>query len=358
MMIETYEHIREFEGLEVVDYQPDVGLVGPCPRMFQLWTDPYTEPVAPTTTRKVAAVAVLALTILGALVWSWLALLVALLVIPVLLAPQRERLDVDEVSDQWERFLAEPKLDHVQALVIGPWFSEIDEGPWELIEQLAENAAKFPNLRAIYFGDIVSEECELSWIEQGNQTLLLHAFPQLEVLVVRGANSLRFENLRHDNLRKLIVQSGGLSTQTIHDLCAADLPSLEHLELWLGEENYGFDASVEDLRSLWDPKTFPKLKSLGLRNSVITDEIVDALVVDDRAVARLERLDLSLGTLSDLGAEALFNSHAVLQLEELDLHHHYVSPDWAEKLASLPIAVDLSERLEEDGEYRYIAIGE
>jgi hypothetical protein len=75
---------------------------------------------------------------------------------------------------------------------------------------------------------------------------------------------------------------------------------------------------------------------------------------------RLRVLDLSLGNLGDLGAEALLATPALARLERLDIHHHYVSPGLVGRLAALGIQVDAGDAQEpEDPDdpyaYRYIA---
>jgi hypothetical protein len=83
-------------------------------------------------------------------------------------------------------------------------------------------------------------------------------------------------------------------------------------------------------------------------------------------VERLHTLDLSLGNMTDRGAEALLQSTSVRKLKKLDLHHHYFTPLFVEHLKKLPIEVDVSDRKEPDfsdwGDsthvYRYIVASE
>jgi hypothetical protein len=70
-------------------------------------------------------------------------------------------------------------------------------------------------------------------------------------------------------------------------------------------------------------------------------------------------LDLSLGTLGDVGAAALLASPAVARLQKLDIHHHYCSDEMVARLQGLGIEVDASEQeREEDEDDRYVAVGE
>ena len=367
-MEETSQHIEEFEGRRVVEYDPESGLGDPaltCPRLATMFAYEVSDAPSLSGARKVAMVVVVLLTLVGVVVWSWWALLFGGFALSVL-ATQPRQVEIVDLHDHWAKFLAEPRVHEVEALVLGPWFKEIDEGVDAIVAQLTSASAQLPNLRAIFLGDIVPEECEISWIEQGDITPLLAAFPRLETLVVRGGNGLRFSDLSHAHLRKLVVQSGGLAPETIADLTASSLPSLEHLELWLGDENYGFSSTIDELRPLWSPSRFEALQTLALRNCALADEIAEELATQPEAVSRLDRLDLSLGTLSDLGAQALYNNPAVLQLDSLDVRHHYLSDDWMAKLESLPIEVDVSEpqgyvEPSDDGDERderYVAISE
>jgi hypothetical protein len=146
----------------------------------------------------------------------------------------------------------------------------------------------------------------------------------------------------------------------VRALTRAELPALEHLELWLGEENYGGSVRVADLTPLLSGQLFPNLKYLGLRNSEIADEIAAALL-HAPVLDRIRVLDLSMGTLGDEGAAALLANPAVAKLELLDVHHHFCSEEMVARLGQLGIKVNTDERQnpdEYDGDWRYVAVGE
>jgi hypothetical protein len=111
------------------------------------------------------------------------------------------------------------------------------------------------------------------------------------------------------------------------------------------------------VKPLLTGKLFPKLKYLGLRDSVIGDEVAKAAAASP-LVGRIDSLDLSLGTLGDEGGEALLASPAVKKLKWLNLRYHYMSPAMMERLAKLGPEVDVSE-LQSESEYgRYVSVGE
>jgi len=251
--------------------------------------------------------------------------------------------------DLFNKFLQDPKVSQISALVIGNWPESYETSSSEIIDLLVSSADRLLNLKAIFFGDTTYEECEISWIIQSDMAPLLNAYPKLEHLTIRGGTKLKFTPVKLYNLKTLIIQTGGLPKEVIQGVYDSELPELEHLEFWLGDENYGADTTVEDLAPILEGKLFPKLKNLGLCNSEYQNDIAQA-VAKSAIVNQLEVLNLSMGTLTDIGAEALLNCSAIKKLKKLDLHHHYCSNEMMEKLKALGIEIDLSEQEKVDGD--------
>ncbi len=179
--------------------------------------------------------------------------------------------------ERLDALLADPKVGDLKALVIGNWFADsADSPPIEAMQRLIAAKDRLTSLKGIFWGDVVSEEAEISWMHQSDVSPLLHAFPQLEEFVVRGGVGLLFTNLKHDHLRTLIVQSGGLSSACVKDLAASQLPALGRVALWLGTENYGGDFPVEDLAPILQGKVWSKVEYLGLMNAEKADGIPQA----------------------------------------------------------------------------------
>ncbi len=246
-------------------------------------------------------------------------------------------------------------------LVIGNWSLEEPTNPVEIVNKLCANKDKFGKLVAIFFGDIEMEESEVSWIEQCSLTPILDAFPNLEMLRVRGANGLGFPKAKHKKLRAFAIESGGMGSELAKQVCQADFPNLEHLELWLGTPNYGGDCRPNDLQPILAAKAFPKLKYLGLRNSEIADDIA-GVIVNSPLLKKLDTFDLSLGTLSDEGGNALLSLTDSINLKRLNLNHHFLSNDMVKKVKKLPFTISVSDKQEPedwgDGEFRFVAISE
>ncbi|GAB3214104.1 STM4015 family protein [Marinactinospora thermotolerans] len=304
--MDIYDKITEFGGLPVVDLPPD----GPLPEAV---ADP------------------------GAVAW---------------------RLDVDPWDDRYPkfplhfaRFLEVVDTTRVTALVIGTWGEGYEDSGSVPRDLLVEHAARFPALRALFFGEFTMELTEISWIEQTDVTPLLAAFPGLRELVVRGSTSLEFPATRHGELRSLVFQTGGLPAEVVRGVLGSDLPALEHLEMWFGSEYYGGSSTVADLAPLLDAEPFPRLSRLGLRNAEWTDELV-ARLADAAVTGRVPDLDLSLGTLTDTGGRVLLEAPVFRGLRRLDLHHHFLSEEMEDRLreafTAAGVEIDLSEREQPD----------
>ncbi|NHZ63032.1 STM4015 family protein [Massilia genomosp. 1] len=266
--------------------------------------------------------------------------------------------DEQSMPELLEEFLGGIDKIQLTALIIGAWSDESDVSSASLVESLVKHAGELPNLRALFIGDMTYEEREISWIVQSDLTPLLCAFPQLEEFRVRGTDELEFQPFTHAKLRTLTIESGGLPASVVQSLAASTMPALSHLELWLGTKGYGFSGDVALYQNLVAKLRTPTLEYLGLRNAEIADELA-AWLAGYELVGCLTTLDLSLGTLGDVGAEALFNSPYVPKLKTLKLAHHYMSEEWQEKLKSLPITVELSDPQDDDDDGdRYVAVSE
>ncbi|MFD0025709.1 STM4015 family protein [Streptomyces sp. NPDC058382] len=276
-----------------------------------------------------------------------------------------------EFPGLWQHFLDAVGPAGVRALLIGPWWTD-DYGSFAPVAELiASDADRFPALRALFLADVVGEECEVSWLEMSDITELVEAFPRIEELVVRGGGDavpeqekLRLRPLRHQALKSLRFESGGLPGHVVRAVGACELPALERLELWFGATWYGGDATVEDMRPVLSGGGFPGLRHLGLQNSEIQDEIA-AAVASAPVVAQLESLALSMGTLSDTGGLALLDGQPLTHLTSLDLHHHYLTDPVIARIRELCAREDVQVDLAgadywdpEDDEPRYVAVSE
>ncbi|MEU0938536.1 STM4015 family protein [Embleya sp. NPDC005971] len=259
------------------------------------------------------------------------------------------------------RFLDEVDAARVSALVIGEWGAadppDPTDGPIPLLSRFAD---RLPALRAVFVGDIVREESDIAYIEQTDLTPLLDAHPRLEELAVRGGSGLALPTRTYPHLRTLRLQSGGMPRGVVRAVADSVFPELRHLDMWLGVASYGGDATVEDLADILDGARLPALTRLGLMDSEITDGVAAALA-HAPIVARLDELDLSMGTLGDQGIEALLAGQSLTHLKRLDLRHHFVGEATArrlrEALTLAGVEIDLSDPCT-DWTGRYVQVSE
>lgn len=249
--------------------------------------------------------------------------------------------EAEDVTGKLARLLQDPLAGELEALVFGMWLEPYENTSSRLIDALVAAKDRLSSLKAVFIGDIFAEECEISWIRQSDISPILMAYPQLEVLQVRGGDGLEFTPpVRHNNLKALIVETGGLSRITVAQICNLNLPALEHLELWFGSEDYGGDCWVESLTPILFEQKFPNLTYLGLRNSQFADEIAEA-VVRSPLLESISVLDLSMGTLSDTGAEILLNCAAISELDILNLSENFLSEEIVQQFSQIGTLLQL-----------------
>ncbi|MFG2486843.1 MULTISPECIES: STM4015 family protein [Streptomyces] len=269
-------------------------------------------------------------------------------------------------TEAFARFTAAVDTTLVRAIVVGSWEEAYDTGSEDIIGALLDARLRLPALRGLFLGDMESEQCEISWINQSDVGPLLDGFPELEEFGVRGGSGLVFPAVTHHKLRALTMETGGMPVEAVRGVAASDLPALEHLDLWLGTSGYGGDAAITDVAPILDGDRLPRLRHLGLRNSDIQDEIATA-VASAPVVARLETLDLSMGVLTEQGGAALLAGQPLTHLKKLDLHHNYLGAPLRERfqevLGGAGVTLDLdrgnADEDEDDGRvWRYVAVGE
>ncbi len=259
-------------------------------------------------------------------------------------------------------FLDAPGSAAVSAILIGDW-GGTGEGndSSSVVEALVSARDRLPSLRHLFLGEITVDESEISWITQSDVSPIFEAFPLLETLCVRGGNELRLGKPRHACLRKLVIETGGMSGEVVREVTTGEFPELRHLELWLGDDGYGNDVSDDDIRALLEHGPFEKLTYLGLRDDCRADATAKVLA-EVGLPPNVISLDLSLGTLSDEGATTLANSSWLSQLKVLDIHFHYVTANVVSRLRTIVTSVNADSVQEPHcwgGEsHRYVAVGE
>lgn len=242
--------------------------------------------------------------------------------------------------------LADPEFPELTELIVGSWGWACEDSCQEIIDGIVENREKFSHIRKLFMGDMDYEECEVSWIIQGNYGRLWEAMPQLKELTIKGSTDLVLGEVCHEELESLTIICGGLPVDVIQSIKKAKLPNLKKLLLYIGVENYGFDGDEESIRDLLAEADFPNLEYLGIVDSEIQDELAQ-VVLDSKFMGQIHTLDLSCGTLSDKGGELLLEKLPDFpNIQKLDLHYHYLTDTCMERLKALPLEVDVAEQNE------------
>jgi hypothetical protein len=261
-----------------------------------------------------------------------------------------------------ESFLADPAVGLVEALVIGAcWDINYGSDSSRTVAALIKARERLPRLRALFLGDILGDEFELSWIEHRDITGLFDAFPALEHFTIRGADGLELRPIKHARLKSLAIEASNLQKEVVRAIGASKLPALEHLEIWLGTDTYDANTTPADLKGILQGKGLPALTHLGLCNSDIADQLPAALAKAP-ILGRLRSLDLSMGTMTDAGAEALLAIPGLDRLESINLDENYFSEGMVERLESLHDGIEADAQQEPDeydGEvFRYVVHAE
>lgn len=247
--------------------------------------------------------------------------------------------------------MADPKFTELEEVVIGDWgnaWDDTESGAQDIIDDIIENKEQFSHIKSLFIGDMDFEECEVSWIIQGDYENLFHAMPQLESLTIKGSTDFTLGKIEAPNLQSLEIICGGLPKEVIESVRDAKLPALKSLTLYIGVENYGFDGAIEDIEDLLEKSNFPALENLAIVDSEIQDEICK-VVLDSKYMKQINRLELSMGSLTDKGGQLLLDKLPEFpNVKCLDVHYHYLTDEMMEKLEALPIEVDTDEQNEPD----------
>jgi uncharacterized protein (TIGR02996 family) len=265
-----------------------------------------------------------------------------------------------KVLDLLRAVLKCPSARFLRKLVIGLIDPQDPEGILSDVVLAIAKVGKLHSLRHLHIGDFeYPVETEISWTSIGNVDKLYPVTPNLETLHIQGGG-IGLRKLAHPRLKRLKIETGGLSGDAVRSVAAADLPELEELEVWFGADEFGGSGEISMLAPIFAGKRFPKLRNLGLKNCEFTNEMAVALV-DSAILHRIERLDLSMGTLSDTGGRLITRNIDKFQhLKGLDLSNSYIGLENAAALQkALGDRVDLSGQDEaEADEDCYVDVGE
>ncbi|WP_062055449.1 STM4015 family protein [Aquimarina longa] len=269
--------------------------------------------------------------------------------------------DKHSVVDRLKSLVETGATDTMQELIIGAWQDSYEVDPTAILNYLITHKSSFLQLKHVFIGDMTYEDCEMSWINQTDYNQFLTTFSELETFCVRGGQGLKIGKVNLPKLKKLRIETGGLDEEVITSLIAskASFENLEYLEIWLGTDEYGATVTIDKVKELIDGVGFPKLTHLGLQNSDMQDEIA-ILLKDHPILSRIETLDISMGTLTKKGAEALLANDGLLQLKHINCRHHFIPDNLIKELVEKfkNQHINLSDQEEIEDDWLYVEVGE
>ena len=229
---------------------------------------------------------------------------------------------------------------------------ESDDDLQDIIDVLAKRAPA--TLRKLHIGDNVDQ---ISWYRVGNLGKLWKAVPKLTHLDIE-AGEFTLGTLDLPNLEHAVIKTGGLTKANMKSIANANWPKIEHLEIYIGQEDYGASTTIKDILPLLDRTDLKKLKYLGIKSAEFQNDLVPVLA-KSRLVRQLENLDISQGVLTDDAFDAFMQHKDAWEHLIIDISESYMSKKKWQQLSPLCRLVIAKEmRADDDPEYRYPMVGE
>ncbi|MBS1151819.1 MAG: hypothetical protein H6Q89_3517 [Myxococcaceae bacterium] len=250
-----------------------------------------------------------------------------------------------------------PVCSKVEELQLGVlrWEFQEDDAPAVLKEAAKQGWAS--RLKRLRIGHLPDEDIDLAHHPVGNLSAISKAFPGLESLYVHSGE-FTLAPLALPKLRELTIETCGLTRKTLAAVSKSTLPALEKLVLWFGSSNYYGDAGVKDLQQILSGKGLGRVKHLGLMNAEFTDGLCEVLATS-KILEQLEVLDLSMGTMTNLGAfELAKNAGAFKHLRSLNLDSNFLEDEGKKALEALKCPTGWKDQKLAQDDSRYVTVGE
>ncbi len=245
----------------------------------------------------------------------------------------------------------------------------------DCVKILVNESKSLPSLQALLIGDsvdMINSKYRESRVNVSNIYPLLKAYPNLELLHIRGrmlegdilkstSQLLQIRNPNHNSsipinqslknelLKTLIIDADGISDKNLAKLCHLNLPSLEYLEIWLSRSNLQ-EINLDSIAPVLSGKSCPNLLYLAVRKSKNTSELTKA-IVNSTIIENLKVLELTDGNMSAGGADYLLKSSAVNRLHTLNVSGNPLSTSIVKQLEKLNCRVI-------NQNYRYYSVWE
>lgn len=190
-------------------------------------------------------------------------------------------------------------------------------------------------LRELLLADLVEEFLD---IDIGPLDPWLSAAPRLEHLDAHGSGII-IETLEHPRLERVRLTVLRMPESTVQAIGRCRLPNLEHLHVeFFTRFNAGSNDMLEDL---YTGRGVPRLRRLSLQDAEFLRDDVAESIATSKLLEQLTHLDLSGGTISDVGAAVILaNAKRFSHLEHFNLGDNYIPYRmWARLEEALPMVV-------------------
>jgi uncharacterized protein (TIGR02996 family) len=254
--------------------------------------------------------------------------------------------------------LEHPSMRFVREIHCADIWADYDMGEGPELGEAVSAITDAPCTEVLEVIDFCGGDHDISGVSFDMEPRLFERCRRLRVLEIYGGQ-LSLCKIDMPEGRELSVFTGGLGREDLKHIVKANAPKLEKLDLMFGSDEYGADCTVDDLQPLLTGKQFPALKKLGLKNAEFTDGLC-AVLPSSKILGRLEELDLSMGTMSDDGAQHLVeNAEAFSHLKKINLEDNYINKPLQEQLKSALPNVYIGDQEEDsDPDDRYVQVGE
>ena len=246
----------------------------------------------------------------------------------------------------------------LEGLTVGLADNEGENDYTDVVDAIA-STSPHQALTTLSIGECQSDEASLPITNSGDLTPLYRALPGLRALSVR-AGIIQPGKIVLPEIREFTYITCGLRRPALHRFCAAQWPRLEKMVLYLGEAAAGSDCTMADMeRLLASLGGLAGLTHLGLVNSELADMLPEALI-RSKVLPRLEWLDLSMGMMSNSGAQILAtNADYFGHLSWLDLDRSYIGPQGQKSLRqAFGARVHLGTQNDDDPRWRSVSLRE
>jgi uncharacterized protein (TIGR02996 family) len=218
----------------------------------------------------------------------------------------------DHASELLSKILDHPSMRFVREIYCADIWADYDMGEGPVLDEAVSAVVTAPCTDTLELLDFVGGDHDINGVSCAIEPTLFSRCPRLHTLRLYGGD-VGLCKIDWPEGRELSVYTGALSKAAVKEINKAKAPKLEVLDLLFGDSDgdYGGDTDIDDTTQLLKGKLFPNLQKLGLRNAPFADELVGR-VAKSPLLGRIKELDLSLGTLSNAGAQALIDNVKVL----------------------------------------------